>query len=254
MKKVIAKIKNSKIVNTGVIKKLKDFIYFKIVSPNNEKKTDKYRKEILALFADICKDCKWQLIGGAFLRYYRDNTMDGQDFDFYVDEEDFDKVKDKFFNKGFSLKQYFMDNNDSITEYKYLYKNVEVDVFIMKKNKKGIYSHKFTLENNNAKKIERKMKGNIQIITGKDYCSFERMSYEFPNSKEYEYKGVIFKAAKNPDKMLSDMYGKTWRVYDPNYDSKTSPKNNMPIITENATTVVYIEPVKYYDLYQFKNI
>lgn len=254
MKRIIIKIKNSKIVNTGVMKKIKDYIYFKIVSPYNEKKTDKYRKEILFLFANICKDCKWQLIGGAFLKYYRDNTMEGQDFDFFIDGEDFEKVKNKFFDNGFSLKQYFIDNKGNITEYKFLYKNVEVDVFIMIKNKNGIYSHKFTLEKNNAKNIKRKIKGNIQIITGKDYCSFERMSYEFPDSENYEYKGVIFKGAKNAEKMLYDMYGKAWNVYDPNFDSKTGPKNNMPIITENAKTVVYIKPVKYYSLKDCKNI
>lgn len=79
MGKLITKIKSSKLMNTGLIKKIKDKIYYKYVSPREEKKTDKYREEIISKVAKIFDGCTWQLMAGSFLRFYRDKTMDGQD-------------------------------------------------------------------------------------------------------------------------------------------------------------------------------
>lgn len=247
MKRIITKIKSSKLLNSGYIKKIKDKIYFSYINPREEKKTDRYRLEILEKFARICENCKWQLLSGGFLRFFRDKTMDGQDLDLFILNTDFEKVKNEFFKEGFKIKQIFMNAEGVITEYKFLYRNVEVDVFMMFKTD-STYWHSFTMEKNNAKKISKTVNGNEQIITGADYITYTRVLNEFKNVKKYEYNGVVFKGPKNANKMLIDLYGEGWTVYDPTFDPKTGPVNNPPSLEKNAKSIVFIEPIEHYNL------
>ena len=242
---IIVKIKSSKFVNSGIIKKLKDFIYFKLISPSGEKKTDKYRKEIIDKFAQVCDKCNWQLLSGSLLKYYRDGTMEGQDLDLHILESDFEKIKDDFFKYGFKLKQVFLNNEGKITEYKYLYKGVEVDVFIVFKDKSD-YIACFTMEKPNAIKTEKKVVGNMQIISGEDYCTYGRLMNEFKHTKTYEYKDITFNGPKNIEKMLCDQYGPDWRTPNSTYDPRVSNKENMPIYMENAKGILFIKPLDYY--------
>lgn len=246
MSNLIVKLKSSKIVNSGIIKKIKDKIYYSYISPREEKKTDKYRREIIEKVARIFEGKHWILSSGSFLRYYRDNTMDGQDLDFNIIESDFENVKDKFFEEGFLLKQVFLNNKGQVTEYKFLYKNVEIDVFINRKEK-DYYIASFTLEAVNAKNISKKVVGNTQIISGKDYISYARINREFKAISDYDYKGITFKGPKNAEKAIVEWYGEGWKVYDPNYDCRTNPENNMPIPSENAKSIVYIKPIDHYE-------
>ncbi len=242
---IFLKIKSSKFVNTGIAKKIKDFIYFKLISPSGEKKTDKYRKEIIDKFAIICNKCNWQLLSGSLLKYYRDGTMEGQDLDLYVLESDFEKIKDRFFEFGFKLKQVFLNNEGKITEYKFLYKGVEVDIFLVLEDKNN-YIACFTLEKPNAKNIEKKVVGNMQIISGKDYCTYGRFMNEFKNAKSYKYKDIKFRGPKNIEKMLCDQYGAEWKVPNADYDPRISNKENMPVFMENAKGILFIKTLNYY--------
>jgi len=246
MGNLVTKIKNSKFVNSGVMKKIKDKIYYKYINPREEKRTDKYREEIITVFNKVCDGYKWGLLCGAFLRYYRDNTMDGQDLDFFVDENDFEKIKDKFIEEKFKIKQLFINPQGVITEYRFMYKNAEVDVFKVFKDKECPY-HYFTFEKKNAKNIDKKVNGNILCIEGKDYISYRRNLKGWKNLIYYDYKNTKFMAPKNADKILEDMYGKEWKVYDPNYDPRTAPKTNMPIPYEGAKSIVYINPIDTYE-------
>ncbi len=246
MGKIVTKIKSSKIVNSGVIKKVKDKIYFKFINPKEEKKTDKYRVEIIEKFGKICDGCHWQLLSGALLRYHRDNTMDGQDLDFFLLRDDFEKIKNKFFEEGFKIHQLFIDEQKRIDEYRFDYKGCEVDVFLVDKEKKG-HTHRFTMERPNAKKYKKEVKGNTQIITGKDIVSYERKLHYFDKSTDYEYKTTSFKGPKMIEESIFDIYGKNWTFYDPTYDPRTCPENNMPIEHENATSLVFIKALTSYD-------
>lgn len=246
MSNLIVKLKSSKIVNSGIIKKIKDKIYYSYISPREEKKTDKYRREILEKIAKIFDGKHWALVAGSLLRYYRDDTMDGQDLDISIDASDFETVKYDFFKEGFLIKQVFLNNKNMVTEYKYLYKNVEVDIFINYKEK-NYYLGYSTLEAVNPKKISKEISGNKLIISGKDYISYARVNKEFKYISEYNYKGVIFKGPKNIEKAIIEWYGEGWKVYDPNYDARVNPKNNMPIPYENAKSIVYIKPVDFYE-------
>lgn len=246
MRRLIVKIKNSKFLNTGFLKKIKDKIYYKFISPNEEKKTDKYRKEILEKFGKICKNTTWFLSSGSFLRHYRDNTMDGQDLDFDIIDKDFEKVKDNFFKNGFRVKQFFVNKKGKITEYKFLYNDVEIDVFLISKKGKKFHQY-FTFEKNNAKKIQKKVDGNKIIVTGKDYISYERIISNADKITTYDYDGVKYNGPKNAEEHIVELYGYGWKEYDPNYDPKTSPENNKPIPHDNAKSVVYIEPVDFYE-------
>lgn len=246
MGKIITKIKSSKVVNSGVIKKVKDKIYYKVISPREEKKTDKYRKEIMEKVWKICDGTHWQLLCGSFLRFYRDNTMKGQDLDYSIDKEDFDKIKNRFFEEGFKLKQYFVNKEEEITEYKFLYHDVEIDFFINKKDKKCDYI-RLTAEIKDAKKIEKKIDGNKQIVSGEDYCTFERKLTCFKKSKVYEYEGVKFYGPEDAVSMMIEIYGEGWEKYDPNYDPRTCPSNNVPKMIKGAKTIVFIKPVDSFD-------
>ena len=244
MGKLITKIKSSKIMNKGVIKKVKDKIYFKFISPREEKKTDKYRTEIINKVYKIFDGCTWQLFAGSFLRFYRDKTMEGQDLDFYILREDFEKVKDKFFEEGFTIQQIFVSDEKKITEYKFLYKDVSIDVFMIDKKKKS-YIHRFTMEYGD--KYTKEVVGNTQIVTGEDIISFEKPINYFDEIKRYEYKGAKFYGAARPEEELYDAYGKNWTFYDPTFDPRRDPENNKPIKHTNATIYAYIKPLTSYD-------
>ena len=242
MKRFVAKLKSSKFVNSGLMKKLKDWIYYKWISPREEKKTDKYRVELIDKFQKICKGYQWGLLCGAFLRYYRDHTMDGQDLDIFIEEKDFECIKEEIIKEGFRIKQVFLNHEGKTTEYKFFYKGIEVDVFKVFYDKKLPY-HYFTFEKENAKNIKKTVNGNTMRVEGKDYISYRRNLKGFKDLVSYDYKTTKFMAPKNADKILEDMYGKEWKVYDPTYDPRTCPKNNMPIPYEGATTIVYLNPI-----------
>ena len=246
MGKLITKIKSLKVVNSGVIKKVKDKLYYKYISPKAEKKTDEYREEILEKFGRICKGKHWLLMCGSLLRYYRDNTMDGQDLDFYVLREDFEKIKNKFFDEGFTIKQVFINEKNVISEYKFGYKDCEVDVFVFDKLKKD-YTHRFTMEKDNSKDMKKTVVGNTQIITGKDFVSYERILHYLGETTDYKYKNVTFKGPKKIEEAINDIYGENWTCYDPSYDPRTCPKNNVPIEHPNATSYVFIKPLTNYE-------
>lgn len=246
MSKAFVKFKNLKIFNKGILKKIKDKIYYNYISPKEEKRTDKYRTEIIGKIYDICKGKKWMLSSGALLRHYRDDTMEGQDLDIDILDTDFDKIKEKFIENGFKIKQVFINPNGKITEYKFIYKNVEIDVFLLNKNGKN-HDQFFTIEKNNAKEIDKKIVGNKLIVTGDDYISYLRKIHEFKDVIDYEYEGVKYCAPKNIEGHIVELYGDNWKVYDPNFDPKTNPKNNKPIPYKGAKSIVYIEPIDYYE-------
>lgn len=246
MGKLITKIKSSKLLNSGAIKKVKDKIYFKYINPREEKRTDKYREEIIKKFGEICKDCHWILFAGSILRYHRDNTMDGQDLDFLIERKDFDKVKNQFLKEGFKIHQAFVNNKKVLTEYRLDYKGVEVDVFLADKDKK-CYVASSTMEKINAKDFTKKVIGNTQVISGKDIVSYVRKQPFFDEVADYEFKGVKFKGPKDIEKAIYDLYGETWTFYDPTYDPRTCPKHNLPVANPNATSYVYIKPLTSFD-------
>jgi len=245
MKNIILKIKSSKIVNRGILKKIKDKIYFKYINPREEGRTDEYRLEIFNKISEVFGDTDWMLFCGGFLRYYRDKTMEGQDIDICIKEEDLEKKLPQLIENGFLIKQVFYNNKNELTEYRLLYKNVEVDIFNLYYNDEEGYYHYFTLEDSRKKnaKLDRKIEGNKLIITGNDYISWKRKLPDY-EIKEYEYNGVKFKGPKNAVESIVALYGEGWNVYDPNYDPRTNPENNKPIPFNNAKSVVYINAVK----------
>ena len=250
MGKLVTKIKSSKLVNTGVVKKVKDKIYFKFISPKEEKKTDKYRKEILDKIYKAFKDCNWQLMSGSLLRYYRDKTMEGQDLDIYILRSDFEKVKENVLKEGFTIKQVFFKPTKEISEYKFLYKGCEVDIFMVDSEKKD-YSHRFNLEKKDSKGLERKVVNNTQKVYGKDLVSYKRNLHYFSKNTDYKYNDITFKGPLKIEESIYDIYGENWKVYDPTYDPRKDPPNNVAIPYEDAFSYVFIKPIdKYEDIFK----
>lgn len=241
---LITKLKSAKFMNKGIIKKIKDKIYFKYIDPKLQKKTDVYCNEIIDCLNNTFGDKKWMLSCGAFLRYHRDNTMAGQDLDIFVIAEDLNSTLPKLIEKGFLLKQIFYNNKGEYTEFKLLYKDVEIDLFHVYQDEVGYY-HYFTLESDEDRnhQIERKVDGNKIIVTGDDYISYRRNLPDF-ELEVYEYNGSKFKGPKNAEANISALYGKNWRVYDPNYNSRREPIDNLPVPTNNASCIVYIKAVR----------
>jgi len=241
MKLIWNKIKNLKILNTGFIKKIKNKLYKKFVSDRMESRTNKYRKELLILISKICSDTRWLINCGSFLRFYRDKTMDNQDIDLFIIREDFDKIKNNFIKEGFIIKQKFYNNENKIVEYKLLYKDVDIDVFMIDKDSKGYYVSSTFDDAENLDKIERKVSKKSLIVTGLGFATFKRYMPDF-EIKEYTYENIKFNGPKNAEKHLEAFYGK-WQVYDPKYDFRYAPKNNLPIKTPNAKGILYYESI-----------
>ena len=247
MGKLVTKIKSSKVVNSGVIKKVKDKIYYKFINPKEEKRTDKYREEIFNKFNIIFKGSKYVLMSGALLRYHRDNTMDGQDLDFFVVRDDFNKkIKDNFIKEGFKIKQVFLDKNNGLHELRFDYKGCLVDVFLVDKDKKR-YHHYFTMENKNSKDVTKKVDGNVQIISGKDIINYERDLHYMDKVKDYEYKSTTFMGPVEIENAIYDIYGKNWTFYDPTYDPRYCPENNMPVEHPNGKSLVFVKPLESFE-------
>lgn len=247
MKQIILKLKSSKLVNQGFIKKIKDKIYFKYIDPKLQAKTDRYRGEILDCLYEILGDTKWMLSCGGFLRYYRDQTMDGQDLDIYMLTDDLERMLPTFIDHGFTIKQVFYNAEGTLTEYRLLYKDVEVDIFHVFQDETGYY-HYFTLEDN-AKatpEITRSVEGNEFVVVGPDYISWRRHLPDF-EVQTYEFEGSKFKGPKHAVDNIVALYGESWQVYDPHFDPRREPANNRPIPVPGAKSVVFTKPVKLID-------
>lgn len=242
---VMGRIRSSKLVNSKYVKKVKDKIYFKYIDPKLQGKTDEYRTEIMNIVADIFKEDPWMLHCGGFLRFYRDNTMKGQDLDLFVQADVLNEKLPKLVEKGFRIKQYFLDPDGKPTEYRLMYKGVEVDFMHVYHDQDGYY-HDFTLEDNTIKdkspEVTRKVEGNRLIQTGKDMIAYRRNLPDFEVA-DYEHEGFKFKGPKNCEQHIMALYGENWKVYDPNYNPRCEPKNNMPILARGAVSIVYNTPV-----------
>ncbi len=242
---LIEKIKTWRIFNSGIIKKIKDFIYFKIISPRKEGKTDKYRKEIMDIIYQVFDNKKWILSCGSFLRFYRDKTMVKQDIDIFLYEEDLEELKEQLKNQGFGIKTRFYDNEGKITEYKYLYKGVEIDFFIVRQDDEGKDYMIFTMEDRgNDLKVSKKVENECIIVTGEDYKSWKRYISDFEKITTYEFEGFKFNGPEYAEKHIVELYGENWKVYDPNYDPRYAPENNMPIPGKNAKAIIYLKEEK----------
>lgn len=245
MNKLIAKIKAWRIFNSGFIKRIKDYIYFKFISPRKEGKTDKYRKEIMDIICKVFENKKWILSSGSFLRFYRDKTMEKQDLDLLIYEEDFNDIKEKLIEQGLRIKACYYDNEGRIIEYKYIYKEVEVDIMIVRADTDKRYYYSFTMENKGSHlEINKKVEDNYIVVTGKDYKSWKRYISDFEKIKVYEFEGFKFNGPQYAEEHIRELYGDNWTVYDPNYDPRYAPENNMPISSENAKTVIYLKEQK----------
>lgn len=241
----VEKIKTWKFLNSGIIKKIKDFIYFKVISPRKEGETDKYRKEIMDIIYKVFENKKWILISGSFLRFYRDNTMNKQDLDILIHEKDFNEVKENLIKEGFRIKAGYYDNEGKATEYKYIYKKVEIDIFIARQDEDGRFSIISTMEDKGSNlEITKKVEDKYIIVTGRDYKSWKRYISDFDKIKTYEFEGFKFNGPENAEKHIKELYGDNWKVYDPNYDPRYEPKNNMPVSSENAKAIIYLHEQK----------
>jgi len=243
MKRAIAKIKTWKIFNIGPLKKIKDKIYHSYISKRMESKTDLYRKEILDIVYDIFKNKKWRLQSGSFLRFYRDKTMEGQDLDIFIYVDDFMSNFEKLIESDFYIIQEMYNRDNKITEYKMLYKNVEVDFCLVYKDEGG-YFEQFTLEGLEESRLSKKVSKNAVTITGENYNTYKKYFPDF-DAKEYEFENFKFYGPKNAEKYLESAYGKGWKVYDPTFDPRIHPENNLPKeITSYAKSIRFIRPIK----------
>lgn len=245
MNEIKAKILSSRFLNNGMIGKCKDWVYTKFVSGHLEAQTDPYRTEILKDFYEIYGKDGWMLSFGSFLRYYRDQTMDGQDVDIMMRFETFEKGKKQLQERGYMLSGVFTDCQERITEYKLLYKKAELDVFFIFEEE-GSYYYAGTYEDIDKKdKVIREVEGNERIVRGEGYCSFIKQIPDLEFA-EYEFEGMKFVSYKNVDQHLTYEYG-DWRTPDPHFDCTASIEGNPMHVVPNAKVVYYYkEPLRKY--------
>lgn len=245
MNEIKAKILSSRFVNSGLIGKCKDWVYTKFISGQLEAQTDPYRAEILKDFYEIFGKDGWILAFGSFLRYYRDQTMDGQDVDILMRFDTFEKGKKQLQERGYTLFGVFTDCHERITEFKLLYKKAELDVFFILEEE-GLYYYAGTYENSNNKdKVIREVIAKERIVRGEGYCSFIKQIPDL-QCAEYEFNGMKFVSYKNVDLHMSCEYG-DWRTPDPHFDCTASIEGNPTRVVPNAKVVYYYkEPLKIY--------
>lgn len=239
--KILNKLLSSKFVNFGIIGRCKDYIYYNYISPKKEGKTDLYRKEILNIFNNIYDEEKWILAFGSALRFYRDRSMDGQDIDILISHKSFDKKKDKLKKEGFLLKGKYLNRNNYITEYKLMYKDVEIDIFFVEEDEKNnFWVYSTFMDSDNEKNIERSYRDNKRIVMGKGYCSYKEKMPDFECEK-YNFCGFSFKSYKNMEKHLEYLYGPTWKTPDSHFYRIEELKDHF-IILNNAYAEFYDKP------------
>ncbi len=237
MKEIIARILSSKIINTGPIGKIKNYLYFKFISDNLESKTDEYRAEILNDFMEIYKDEDWILAFGSFLKFYRDNTMNGQDIDILIRYDDYCKGLCNLQERGYRLSAEFSDCHGIITEHKLKFKNVEIDIFFVIEDNDKFYGACCYADQLKSNEVERKVENGQRIVGGAGYYSLWKQQYDF-ESQIYEFQGMKFKGYKHPEESLEAIYG-NWRTPDPNYN----PLDNRDrvFVFSNAKATYYLD-------------
>lgn len=238
--KVLNKLLSSKFVNYGIVGKCKDYIYYNYISPKKEGKTDLYREEVLNIFSNIYDKENWILAFGSALRFYRDKNMDGQDIDILISYKSFDKKKDKLKNKGFLLKGKYINKDNYTTEYKLMYKDIEIDIFFVEEDEDhNFWIYSTFIDNNDGNNIRRSYKDNKRIVTGEGYCSYKEKMPDF-ECKEYIFKNLSFKSYKNMEKHLAYLYGPTWRIPNSHFYRIEELKDHF-IILNNAYAEFYDE-------------
>ena len=111
---------------------------------------------------------------------------------------------------------------------------------------KGIYYQASTMRNKESNKITTRVDGNIQIISGNDYCTFKRKNKTFKSIVEYNYNGILFNGSKDAEESIREIYGDGWKVYDPDYDDRYGPDYNLPECINNAKSILFLKPIKEY--------
>lgn len=234
----MAKFLDSNFCNSGMIGKLKDYIYFNFVSNRLESKTDQYREEIIGHFMDIYGKEDWILAFGSFLKFYRDNTMDGQDIDILIYYDDFIKHKDQLKNLGYTISAEFHDCDGRTTEYKLMYKNVEIDIFFVFKSDKHFYYASSYKDSEKKDEIERNVVDGKRIIKGPGYMTVWTLLYDFEVTL-YDFNGMKFKSYKHADENLTCSYG-DWRTPDPNFDPLHDNLDSNITLVPNASAIYYL--------------
>lgn len=240
MSNLVAKILSSKFLNSGLIGKGKDYIYHHYVSDRMEAKTNAYRKEILDDFWEVFLDCDWLLASGSFLRYYRDQTMEGQDLDIHIRFDDFQVHKEQLIQKGYLLLAEYTDESGRINEYKLKYKKADIDIIFMHEDEEGWYYIGTYEDPEHKDSVKRDVVKNDRIVYGDGYCAYKKKLPDFEVAA-YEFEHMKFKSYKNIDEHLTAEYG-NWHVYDPAYDWLTCPADNLPEKVGKAKLVYHCEP------------
>lgn len=240
----MTKLLSSNFINNGLIGKIKDYIYYHYYSKHMEAQTDHYRKEILDDLWDAFDGIDWILASGSFLRYHRDQTMDGQDIDILIRYEDFIKVKHKLIKKDYLLLAEYSDEYGKVNEYKLKYKKADIDIIFVFQDEQGWYYIGSYEDPSMKDNIMREVKDGQRIVYGKGYCSYRKNIPDF-EVVEYKFNGMNFKGYKNIDEHLTAEYG-NWHVYDPNYQWLFCPPNNKPQKIGEAKLVYYCDPLLKY--------
>lgn len=245
MNKIFAKVLASPLVNQGVIGKVKDSLYDHLISGGLEARTDAYRKDILCDFYEAFNGIDWIVASGSFLRYYRDQTMDGQGIDILIRYEDFQKKKPLLIKKGYDLLAEFSDNTGRITEVKLKYKKAEIDIVFVFCDDDGWYYIGCYEDPEHEDQVIREVGAGKRIVRGEGYGAFRKSIPDFETA-EYEFQGMTFKSYKHIEAHLIAEYGDEWRIPDPHFVWLKGPQNNPPQKVASAKVVYYFEPLKEY--------
>lgn len=244
MNNLKAKLANSKLLTSGPLGKLKDYIYYHYISGRMEAQTDRYRAAILQDLWEVFSGYNWILASGSFLRFYRDQTMDGQDLDIFMDFEDFQKVKSQLSKRGYHLLAEFVDGDQRVTEYKLKYKKADIDIVFIFHDEQGYYYIGSYEDPENKAAVIREAGQDQLVVHGEGYCAYRKNIHDFL-SMEYEFQGMKFKGYQSVDEHLTGEYG-NWHVYDPDFDFLRCPKENLPLKYSQAKVTYYYKPVKDY--------
>lgn len=188
------------------------------------KKRSTFRKKYLSVLNDFCSALNevkvpFWICYGTLLGFVRDNAvlLHDYDFDFGIWKSDWsEKIEDILFSKGFCLVHQFESESIVYDAFEQTYEKdgVSIDIFCHYKDHEKTWTHVFYREPEDEECLP---KGVYRI---------RKLDYPTAPLIQVNFLGNLVYMPENAEIYLEEIYGKEWRIPDPNYDWHKGPKNN----------------------------
>lgn len=192
-----------------------------------EKEKEKEKKTLQKFGFEICMQinkalCKtnfiWFYTYGSLLGLIREGQLLKHDRDIdigIIEDKNFSwkELETTLEKNGFELLHQFL-LNPKITERTYVYKNIRIDFFLYSNNKEIATSYVY------FRKPSYQYKDNLEFSVS------ALKSHKIIKIKTLEIEGSQYKVPENSEEYLADIYGKSWKIPNPNWVSEKGPAWN----------------------------